>query len=268
MKKLKKRKNIFVVHNKVANNKYMLRKISLNLSYSNKQKVPFIMRERIWNHYIGPSKGETECLCCETNIITPFRFECAHVVSESSGGNSNLENFRPCCSYCNRSMGTQNFFVFKALIDGKLHIDKTIKNKKYIDYIISQHIFNSNSYSKNQKNIFQFYDQIHKNITCKCYSLYFREWFYILKENLDYEKISKKNTGEKINRFTCKCTYSFDYVTYDNDFELTCRNSKQNLVDVIYDHRLCLIRKKKFVLDTLESKSYKKWLENNKKIIK
>jgi hypothetical protein len=245
----------------------MLRKSLFNFAYSNKGKIPAVMREKVWRHWIGPTKGETECPCCETNIITPFRFECAHVDPESSGGKSNLENLRPCCSYCNRSMGTQNFFVFKALINGKLHIDKTIKNKKYIDHIILQHIFDSDSYSKNQKKIFQFYGQIHENTTCKYYSIYFKELFNIIKNNLDYEKISKKKTEENINRFKCNCTYSFDYVTYDDDFELTCRNSKQNLVDVIYNHRLCLIRKKKFVKDTLKLKSYQKWLKNNKKIL-
>lgn len=242
----------------------MLKKSLIFFSFQNKRRIPFVIRERVWNHYIGPSKGEVECLCCEENIITPFRFECAHVVSEAKGGSNKLDNLRPCCSYCNRSMGTQNFFVFKALMDGKLHIDKTIKNKKYIDYIISQHIFNSNTYSKNQQNIFQFYDQIQKNITCGYYSLYFNEWLKIIKNNIEYEKIYRNN-GEILNKFKCNCTYSFDYVTKHDDFELNCRNSKQNLIDIICDHRLCLIRKNGFVKDTLKSKSYQKWLKTDKK---
>lgn len=221
------------------------------------------MRKKIWDHYVGPATGEIECFCCEETLINPFEFECAHVVAEAKGGNRKIDNFRPCCKDCNRSMGTQNFFVFKSIIHDKISIDRSIKNKKYLDHIIAQHVFNSNSYTENQKNIFQFYDQIKNNVTCGYYMKYFNEWLKLMKNNMDCQTI--KSSDEIIYNFECKCTYSFNYITTNDDFELTCRNSKQNLLDVLYEHRLCLIRNQKFVNGVLKSKSYKQWNKEEKK---
>jgi hypothetical protein len=206
-------------------------------------KLPLVMRENIWNHYVGPSKGETECFCCEQNIITPFRFECAHIVADSKGGNMKLDNFRPCCFHCNRSMGTQNFFVFKSMLHGKIHVD-------------------SEKFSEDQKNIVLFYDQIQKNISCRYYLSNFDDWLKITLKNMNYKK--KENDHETINKFQCQCKYKFEYVVKENDPEISCRNSKQNLVDVMCDHIPCLINKDNFINGTLETKSYKKWLKEQK----
>ena len=85
---------------------------------------------------------------------------------------------------------------------------------------------------------------------------YFNEWLKIMKNNIDCKKI--KLNEETIHKFKCNCTYSFNYVTKKDDFELTCRNSKQNLLDIFYDHQLSLIRNKKFITDVSKSKSFKK----------
>lgn len=43
---------------------------------------------------------------CNT-ILTPFTFEVGHNVPESRGGATVLENLRPLCAQCNRSMGNR-----------------------------------------------------------------------------------------------------------------------------------------------------------------
>jgi hypothetical protein len=39
--------------------------------------------------------------------VTPFTFEVGHNVPRSKGGTDNLDNLRPICSSCNKSMGNQ-----------------------------------------------------------------------------------------------------------------------------------------------------------------
>jgi hypothetical protein len=48
------------------------------------------------------------------NIISQHIFECGHVISEKNGGNVTLDNLRPICSSCNKSMGVMNLEEFKS----------------------------------------------------------------------------------------------------------------------------------------------------------
>jgi hypothetical protein len=48
--------------------------------------------------------------CCVQwckNKITPFSFEAGHDIPESKGGSTTLDNLRPICSSCNKSMGNR-----------------------------------------------------------------------------------------------------------------------------------------------------------------
>ena len=69
-----------------------------------KLKLPKALREQVWLVYIG-KRFENKCLVgwCE-NLITPFNFECGHNIPESRGGTSDIDNLRPICGNCNRSM--------------------------------------------------------------------------------------------------------------------------------------------------------------------
>ncbi len=69
-----------------------------------KQKIPKALREQVWIHYIG-KKYDSKCYInwC-TNRINPFDFESGHNIPESKGGQVTLENLRPICTRCNRSM--------------------------------------------------------------------------------------------------------------------------------------------------------------------
>jgi 5-methylcytosine-specific restriction endonuclease McrA len=70
-----------------------------------KFKFPKALREQVWLTYIG-KKFEHKCLVgwCE-NKITPFNFEVGHNIPESKGGTTDIDNLRPICGNCNRSMG-------------------------------------------------------------------------------------------------------------------------------------------------------------------
>lgn len=71
-----------------------------------KKKIPLAMREQVWLVYLGDRVFKHKCLVkwCE-NTITPFTFEVGHNVPESKGGPTNIDNLRPICSKCNKSMG-------------------------------------------------------------------------------------------------------------------------------------------------------------------
>lgn len=70
-----------------------------------KQTIPKSLREKVWIIYCG-KKFEHKCIVrwCE-NIMTPFSFEVGHNIPESKGGTLNIDNLRPICGNCNKSMG-------------------------------------------------------------------------------------------------------------------------------------------------------------------
>lgn len=69
-----------------------------------KQKIPKALREQVWLKYIG-KLYEHKCYInwCK-NTITVYDYEVSHNIPESKGGKTVLENLRPCCSRCNKSM--------------------------------------------------------------------------------------------------------------------------------------------------------------------
>jgi 5-methylcytosine-specific restriction endonuclease McrA len=72
------------------------------------RKVPKGVRIDVWDHYIGSEIASHKCLCCKKTTISQSMFECGHVVSIKDGGTEEIENLRPICSKCNKSMSTQN----------------------------------------------------------------------------------------------------------------------------------------------------------------
>lgn len=78
-----------------------------------KTKIPQPLRILCWNTYVGEEIGKTKCLCCGITDITPFNFNCGHVVAESKGGKLHIDNLRPICAGCNGSMGAENLEDFK-----------------------------------------------------------------------------------------------------------------------------------------------------------
>ena len=70
------------------------------------------LRREVWNRYIGEENGTHACFCCETSIMSQFLFEVGHVVSVHDNGDLSIDNLRPICGLCNRSMGTMNMLEF------------------------------------------------------------------------------------------------------------------------------------------------------------
>ena len=70
-----------------------------------KKKIPSALREQTWLVYCGNVHFKHKCLVkwCE-NMLTPFNFEVGHNIPESKGGLLNIDNLRPICGKCNKSM--------------------------------------------------------------------------------------------------------------------------------------------------------------------
>lgn len=88
-----------------------------------KNKIPKLLKNQSWDVYIGKEKGVGNCYCCNAEIDSKH-FECGHIIPASKGGPETIENLRPICSLCNKSIGTKHMDEF---------IEKYIKIKKPIE---------------------------------------------------------------------------------------------------------------------------------------
>jgi len=77
-----------------------------------RKHVSKCIRREVWNHYIGEEHGTHACFCCDITVMSQFLFEVGHVVSVHNNGDLSIENLRPICSLCNKSMGTRNMLEF------------------------------------------------------------------------------------------------------------------------------------------------------------
>ena len=77
-----------------------------------KYTIPKTLKINVWNLYIGKEIGSAKCMCCRESEIIQGHFEAGHVISERDGGATNIENLRPICSLCNKSMGAKNMLEF------------------------------------------------------------------------------------------------------------------------------------------------------------
>jgi hypothetical protein len=78
-----------------------------------KKYIPKNVKDLTWNKWIGDDIAKHVCLCCETIEIKMNSFHCGHIIAESKGGITSVENLKPICATCNLSMGTNNFDDFK-----------------------------------------------------------------------------------------------------------------------------------------------------------
>jgi 5-methylcytosine-specific restriction endonuclease McrA len=76
------------------------------------RKIPATVRNTVWNKYIGTDKKIGNCHCCQFESISFANFECGHVISVKNGGETTIENLRPICPHCNKSMGAMNMEEF------------------------------------------------------------------------------------------------------------------------------------------------------------
>lgn len=86
----------------------MAHKDIINLS-KEKQKLRKL-RKDVWILYNG-NKFEAPCYVC-TKHVDAHSFEAGHIISLHNGGLTEIENLRPLCKVCNRSMSARNMDEF------------------------------------------------------------------------------------------------------------------------------------------------------------
>lgn len=77
-----------------------------------RKSIPKSVKDKVWDTCIGKERGVGSCYCCCTDIDSK-KFDCGHIVASANGGLDIVENLKPVCSTCNKSMGTQNLEEFK-----------------------------------------------------------------------------------------------------------------------------------------------------------
>jgi 5-methylcytosine-specific restriction endonuclease McrA len=86
----------------------------VDLPKRKKNKIPKSLKTKVWNENFGKSCGEHMCYVGCGKMIYQSDFECGHIVAEINGGDMNIDNLKPICGQCNKSMGTMNLEKFKA----------------------------------------------------------------------------------------------------------------------------------------------------------
>ena len=77
-----------------------------------RKKIPSSIRTLVWNKYIAADVAQADCFCCRTAKISVRSFDCGHVIAEAKGGDLTINNLRPICKDCNKSMGTRSMNEF------------------------------------------------------------------------------------------------------------------------------------------------------------
>jgi 5-methylcytosine-specific restriction endonuclease McrA len=95
-----------------------------------KKSIPQRLRMLVWDNTFGPNARHGVCYCCRTTKISIEKFECGHNISERDGGNTTVDNLKPICSQCNRSMGTNSIDEFRSTLstNSNIQIKDDIEN--------------------------------------------------------------------------------------------------------------------------------------------
>ena len=80
-----------------------------------KKKIAAALREQVWIKAVGQQFNAKCTVSWCNNPITVFSFQCGHMLAESKGGPTTLENLRPICGRCNQSMGTMHMNDWEQL---------------------------------------------------------------------------------------------------------------------------------------------------------
>ena len=72
-----------------------------------KKAIPKALRNIVWINNCGEVfRFKCHVSWCK-NVMTPFDFETGHNIPESKGGTTTVDNLRPICSQCNKSIGNR-----------------------------------------------------------------------------------------------------------------------------------------------------------------
>ena len=130
----------------------MRTKIEINVKMNNRN-IPSAVRNAVWNIYVGNDIKQGICFCCNTEPITTANFDCGHVESRNNNGKATIQNLRPICGLCNKSMGTKNMETFMENSGFKKNINWYGIKKDSFDDIKNDELVNvKNNDSVNVKN--------------------------------------------------------------------------------------------------------------------
>jgi len=101
-KNIRKKNKSYIIKNKIH-----------SIPAHKKKQIPKALKKLVWDTWVGPNIGCRKCLCCNHEEIRQIEFHCGHIKSESTGGETTVENLRPICAQCNLSMGSMDMFEFK-----------------------------------------------------------------------------------------------------------------------------------------------------------
>lgn len=73
-----------------------------------RKTIPKQIKDQVWDTYFGKDKGVELCFCCKKKELRQSSFHAGHVIAHVNGGSDTVDNLRPICGSCNRSMGTMN----------------------------------------------------------------------------------------------------------------------------------------------------------------
>lgn len=79
-----------------------------------RKALPPQLKQAVWEKYIGQTIHDYCFVCERAEISFGTNVEYGHVIAVANGGGDSIENLRPICSSCNKSMGTQNMMTYKA----------------------------------------------------------------------------------------------------------------------------------------------------------
>ena len=75
-------------------------------------RVPQSLKKLLWNKHFGSENGHGACYVCSDKICS-LNFEAGHVRAAIEGGSTKIDNLKPICACCNKSMGVGNMEVYK-----------------------------------------------------------------------------------------------------------------------------------------------------------
>lgn len=104
------------IHDELQKFKDLTDKLKKTFLHSNSKFpsiLPSSLRHNVWTTYFG-KVYEAKCFCCRRSSIDVTTFEAGHVISKHDGGLNTLENLRPICGQCNKSMNKKNMYDFIA----------------------------------------------------------------------------------------------------------------------------------------------------------
>ena len=74
------------------------------------RNIPVILKNAVWNLYIGINNTTASCFCCKLEHITYANFYCGYVIPKKNNGSVTVSNLRPICELCNSSINNNNMF--------------------------------------------------------------------------------------------------------------------------------------------------------------